>query len=238
MKKKILSVALVAAMIAIMVSGTLAYFVAQDDVTNTFTVGSVEIEIYENGEATERDTIEFTQPLIPVVNTDDPDADEAYIPKAVEVKNTGINAAFIRTHIAIPAALVEYLCLDLNTDGWSRQPDSVATVDGIDYVVYTYDYDTEVASEEFTARLLKGVYLGSRVDLEEDARGDLYFVLKENGEVIHRSGFLAHTKNDNGTYTTTVIPVLVASQAIQSRGFEGSTPSEALNTGFGSNPWQ
>jgi predicted ribosomally synthesized peptide with SipW-like signal peptide len=238
MKKKVLSVALVAAMVAIMVSGTLAYFTARDDVTNTFTVGSVEIEIYENGEATESDTIEFKQPLIPVVNTADPGADESYIPKVVEVKNTGINEAFIRTHIAIPAALVEYLQLDLDTDGWSRQLDSAATVEGVDYVVYTYNYDTEVASGAFTSRLLKGVYLGSRVDLEEDANGDLYFVLKENGEVVHRSGFLAHTKNDNGTYASTVVRVLVASQAIQSRGFGGSTPSEALNTGFGGNPWQ
>ena len=57
MKKKVLSVALVVAMIAIMVSGTLAYFTARDDVTNTFTVGSVEIEIYENGEAVGRHVV-------------------------------------------------------------------------------------------------------------------------------------------------------------------------------------
>ena len=40
MKKKVLTVALVVALIAIMVSGTLAYFTDNDEVTNTFTIGS------------------------------------------------------------------------------------------------------------------------------------------------------------------------------------------------------
>ena len=52
MKKKILAIALAMALLAIVVSGSLAYFTAQDKVTNTFTVGSVKIEIYENEEAT------------------------------------------------------------------------------------------------------------------------------------------------------------------------------------------
>lgn len=238
MKKKVLSAALVMAMIAIMVSGTLAYFTAQDDVTNTFTVGSVDIEIFENGVATDSDTMEFDEPLIPVVNTDDPGADENYIPKVVEVRNTGANAAFVRTHIAVPAALEEYLYLDLNTDGWTRQADSAAVVDGVSYVVFTFDYNTELTSQDFTSALLKGVCLGSKVDLEEDADGNLFFVLKENGVITHRSGFLAHTRNANGTYTSTVIHVLVASQAIQAQGFADSTPTEALNAGFPGNPWQ
>ena len=48
MKKKVLTVALVVALIAIVVSSSLAYFTDTDQVTNTFTVGSVKIEIYEN----------------------------------------------------------------------------------------------------------------------------------------------------------------------------------------------
>jgi len=236
MKKKVLSVALVVALIAIMVSGTLAYFTAQDEVTNTFTVGSVKIEIFENDEATDSDTMEFDEPLTPVVNTQNPAADVSYIPKVVEVKNTGANAAYIRTHIAIPAALVGYLYLDLDETGWTRQADSAATVDGVNYVVFTYDFDTAVNSQAFTTELLKGVYLGSDVDLEEGTDGNLYFVRKENGQITHQSGFLAHTKTANG-YTSTVINVLVASQAIQAEGFTG-TATEALNSGFTGNPWQ
>ena len=59
MKKKILTVSLVVALIAIMVSGTLAYFTAEDEVTNTFTIGSVIIEVVED--------FQKPQTMIPVV---------------------------------------------------------------------------------------------------------------------------------------------------------------------------
>ena len=234
MKKKILSVALVVALIAIMVSGTLAYFTDNDEVTNTFTIGSVKIEIYENNKATDSDSFEFGK-LTPIVNVDDPSSDASYIAKVVNVKNIGANDAYIRTHIAIPTALVGYVYLDLNEDGWTRQADSTATVDGVAYTVFTYDYNTAVAPTVPTEVLLKGVYLGSKVDLEEDTHGDLYFVLRENGKITDRSGFLAHDKQDDGSYTSMKVNVLVASQAIQAEGFSDATT--ALNSGFVGNPW-
>lgn len=80
MKKKVLTLALVVALIAIMVTGTLAYFTDNDEVNNTFTVGSVLIEIFENNEETTSDTIKFEKPLTPVVNSD-PSKDESYIHK-------------------------------------------------------------------------------------------------------------------------------------------------------------
>lgn len=237
MKKKILTVALVVALIAIMVSGTLAYFSAEDEVTNTFTIGSVKIEIFENDKETTSDTMSFGK-LTPIVNTAAPSADESYIAKSVEVKNTGANDAYIRTHIAIPTKLVGYLYLDLNETGWARQADSTATVEGVEYTVFTYDYNAAVTSGNFTAELLKGVYLGSDVDLLENADGDLEFVKRTNGEVTHKSGFVAHSKVDGG-YTTATVNVLVASQAIQAQGFENGA-TNALDTGFGQgkNPWQ
>lgn len=225
MKKKILSVALVVALLAIMVSGTLAYFTAEDEVTNTFTVGSVKIEIFENNEATDEDKIEFDKPLTPGVN----------IEKYVKVKNTGVNDAYIRTHIGIPSALVNYLYLDLDGTGWTLRAETKATVDGVEYTVYTFDYDTAVSAGNFTNDLLKGVYLGTKVDLEEDADGNLYFVLRENGKITHESGFLAHTKDADGNYESTIVNVLVASQAIQADGFDDATT--ALNSGFSGNPW-
>lgn len=235
MKKKILTIALVVLLLAIMVSGSLAYFTAQDEVTNTFTVGSVKIEIYENEEATEEDVLEFGM-LTPIVNVNEPDADESYIAKVVDVKNIGINDAYIRTHIAIPTALVDYLHLDLTTTGWAEQTASTATVDGVDYTVYTFDHTAAVTADNFTNELLQGVYLGANVDLEENADGDLEFILRdEDGAKTAASGFVAHELNDNGSYTSTTINVLVASQAIQAAGFGGAT--EALDAGFATNPW-
>ena len=237
MKKKILTIALVVALIAIMVSGTFAYFTAEDQVYNTFTIGSVKIEIYENDKATVEDTIEFGK-LTPVVNVNDPSQDPNYIKKVVEVKNTGANDAYIRTHIALPTDLVGYLYLDLNTEGWTRQADTTATVDGVAYTVFTYDYNTAVVSDAFTGELLKGVYLGSNVDLKEDTNGNLVFILRdENREEIDTSAFVAHTKTDAG-YVSNTACVLVASEAIQAEGFNDATT--ALNSGFGAatNPWQ
>ena len=239
MKKKVLTVAFVVALIAIMVSGTLAYFTDNDEVTNTFTIGSVKIEIFENDKPTDDDTVEFDKPFVPIVNTADPSQDASYIPKAVKVQNTGNNNAYIRTHIAIPKALIGYLYLDLDTNsGWVRkQPDTTATVDGVLYDVFTYDYDTAVAPNAFTNELLKGVYLGSNVDLEENSNGDLVFVLRKDDGTTQTSSFIAHTKNADGTYTTNEVNVLVASQAIQTAGFEGVTVTEALNSGFTAHPW-
>ena len=234
MKKKILALSLAVALLAIVVSGTLAYFSDTDEVTNTFTVGSVKIEIFENNVATDKDTMEFTKPLTPVVNAD-PSQDASYIHKAVKVQNTGLNEAYIRTCLAIPTKLVGYLELDVSED-WAERQDLAATVtkEGIEYTVYTYDYAGKVAPNAFTPDLLKGVYLASDVDLEEDANGSLWFVKKTNGEITEQSGFLAHTKTANG-YQTNTISVLVASQAIQAQGFANAT--DALNTGFPQNPW-
>lgn len=48
MKKKILSIALVVAMVAVIAAGSLAYFTDTDDAKNTFTVGNVHIQLLES----------------------------------------------------------------------------------------------------------------------------------------------------------------------------------------------
>lgn len=234
MKKKVLAIALAVALIAIMVGGSLAYFTDNDEVTNTFTIGSVKIEIYENDEATDSDTISFGK-LTPVVN-DVPSEDANYFDKVVDVKNIGANDAYIRTHIAIPTALVNYLQLDVSTTGWSY----VGSTTAGEYTVYTYDHLTAVAPGAFTAELLQGAYLKSNVDLEENADGDMLFILRDaSGNKTATSSFVAHTKNTDGSYTSATVNILIASQAIQTEGFTAGATA-ALNSGFGenTNPWQ
>ena len=239
MKKKVLTIALAIALIAIMVSGSLAYFTAQDNVTNTFTVGSVKIEIYENDTATEEDVRQLGV-LTPVVAAE-PSTDESYIAKVVDVKNTGLNSAYIRTHIGTPTALVDFLRLDVVLDGtdWAYIGATTAEVDGVAYTVYTYDFTSPVDANAFTHELLQGVYLRSDVDLQENAAGDLEFILRDlqTGDVAATSGFVAHKLNQDGTYTSANIAILVASEAIQTQGFSDATT--ALNSGFGANtnPW-
>lgn len=239
MKKKVLTVALVAALIAIMVTGTLAYFTDTDDVTNTFTVGSVKIEIWENNAPTDKEAVEFDERLVPIVNTQDPTQDDSYIPKIVKVENTGLNAAYIRVHIAQPVELLGYLELVTDTTGWKRVDTTYATLGGQEYIVVTYDYQTAVDPNGFTAELLKGAYLAADVDLKENGDGDLEFCKPDGNGGYTFSGFVAHEANGNGTYTSNTVSVLVAAEAIQAQGFENGA-TNALNSGFGedTNPWQ
>lgn len=234
MKKKVLLITAVVAILAIAVSGTLAYFTAEDSATNTFTIGSIKIEVYENNKATEDDTIEFGK-LTPVVNVKQPSEDESYIQKAVDVKNTGDNSAYIRVHIAVPSKLAHsYLCLDLENEGWKQLSTSAAVVDEVEYDVFTYDYTTKVAPGMFTGKLLKGVYLASDVDLLKNEAGNLEFIRRSNGDVIDKSEFVAHTKNADGSYSTAKVNVLVGAQAIQADGF---ADYEAALANFTTHPW-
>lgn len=241
MKKKVLSIALVVAVVAMMVGGTLAYFTAEDDVTNTFTVGSVKIEIWENDKVTDKDQVTFEKPLLPVVNNQDVTQDPGYAAKVVKVENTGANDALIRTHIAVPQALVGYLDLKLTEGaGWNFVRSTEAEVEDVRYTVYTYDYQTAVAPNDFTAELLQGAYLKSEVDIKDNPAtpsADLEFCKPATGGYTF-SGYVAHEAVTGG-YTSKTVSVLVASQAIQAQGFEGRTATDALDTGFGDgNPWQ
>ena len=247
MKKKVLAIALAVAVVAIMVGGTLAYFTAEDAVTNTFTIGSVLIEIYENGTPTDEDVRELGA-LIPIVKVSDPSEDESYIDKVIKVENTGLNSAYIRTHIAIPTKLVNYLTLDVEAQKWIPVFETTFTDEGgLEYTVYAYDYKEAVAPDAFTEELLKGVYLNSVVDLRDNpdtTAEDLEFCICNADGSYTFSGFVAHTKTDNG-YATKKVNVLVASQAIQAQGFTSEDENVllatyALNTGFGenTNPWQ
>ena len=246
MKKKLTTVALVVAVIAIMVSGTLAYFTDTDEVTNTFTVGSVLIEIWENGSPTPTDKVVFEKPLVPVVNVNDVTRDPGYAAKVVKVENTGNNAAYIRTHIAVPTALINYLELRVSLEGWvfngTLAGSGTARVDGVDYTVFTYDHTAAVDPGQFTAELLQGAYLKSDADVRDNPdteAKDLEFCKRNDDGSYTFSGFVAHTEN-NGTYTSATVTILVASQAIQAQGFENGTATDALNAGFGenTNPWQ
>ena len=88
MKKKIVAICLVACLAVMVIAGaSLAYFTAEDTADNVFTMKGIKVELNE----------EFEQgsELLPGLD----------INKDVFVKNTGSSDAYVRVHIAIPAAL-------------------------------------------------------------------------------------------------------------------------------------
>lgn len=211
MKKKIMAVALAAALFAIVVGSTLAYFTAEDTATNEFTIGSVEIDLQEN----------FQSPtnMVPAVKLDS--SDPGYIKKEAWVVNTGENDAYVQAYVAIPKALDAvgaFVVVDGGTDNWgSRVFAGTANIKGVDYNVYSYRYKTALAPQKETEKFIVAAYLAPELDYRD-------------GKFIMKGTAIDYTPG-------TKIDIYVAAQAIQAQGFDNA--DAALNT-FGndvSNLW-
>ena len=218
MKKKILTVSLVVVLIAIMVSGTLAYFTAEDNVTNTFTIGSVEIKVEET----------FTAPtgMLPIVNTTTPSADENYVNKDARITNTGRNDAYVQAFVAIPSALDNaeaFHVEDAASGDWTKANGSVGTVTikNVEYNVYKYVYNKVLNPNASTSDFITGAYLDAGLDVKKDTNGFLRVVM--NGQMIDTFD------------ASTPINVYVAGQAGQADGFgDNAVAADVLAQAFGS----
>lgn len=102
MKKKITAIFLCVALVAIAVVGaSLAYFTDTKSATNTFTVGSVKINLIEQQKGENGlEAFALNKTLVP--GTSDKNA----VSKIVTVKNTGNNDAWVWVDLKIPAYLV------------------------------------------------------------------------------------------------------------------------------------
>lgn len=227
MKKKIFAICLAVALIAILSFGTLAWFSSTDEVKNTFTVGSVKIvqneqQHDENGAL---EPFEQDQTLLPVADPSDPENDDNYIEKIVTVTSTGNNPAYVRTHIAVPTALVDILTLDISDSAnwvpvsYTTQP--TRTVDGVEYTVYSYTYTQALDKDVSTDVLLEGVYLNANVDIKTNDQGVAQFCTwNETTKAYDFYDFDITGK----------VNVLVATQGVQSQGFADA--ASALDTAF------
>ena len=114
MKKKLIAISLVVAMLAVaIVGGSLAYFTDTDEETNTFTAGGVKIDLIEQ-EVGANGLQPFTQNqvLMPIVGSAQGEKDQYgqpvaknYVDKIVTIENTGKSDAYVRAYFAIPSAL-------------------------------------------------------------------------------------------------------------------------------------
>lgn len=200
MKKKILSIALAVAILAIASIGTLAYFTyTTPKRDNVFTVGNIGIELNEN--------FEDNQVLLP---------GSPVVTKEVTVKNTGNNDAYVRVHIAIPSALDNLDAPDQNallfyasnTDlgqwNWSAGARTVGgfpaawnmyvtQIGGVDYNVYVVTYETKLATGDVTPCAMDSVCLNP--ELTQDEADALKETLGDNwhifvvAEAVQADGF-------------------------------------------------
>ena len=245
-KKKIVlisSVVIILAMLA--VGGSLAWFSDTDSATNVFTVGSVKIvqneEQFvldaEGNKTTEKEAFADDKVLMPVVNVQNPEADENYLDKIVTVTSTGANPAYVRTHIAIPTKLVGTLKLQLSDSDKCVKADTTetTTVGGVEYTVYSFTYTDALTEDQTTEDLLLGVYIDAKTDLKdnpETTEADMEFCYFDETEQKYVfTGYVAWTAD--GTASEKV-NVLVATQACQSQGFTDA--QTALDTVFTSIP--
>ena len=233
MKKKIIVISAAVALLALLAMSTsLAWFSDNDEITNVFTVGSVKIEQNEVG--ADGGAFVQDQDLMPIVNVNDPAADENYIPKIVDITSTGENPAYVRTHIAIPTKLVGTLKLQLSdSTKWipATTYESATSVDGVDYTVYSFTYTDALNKGDVTDDLLLGVYVDAKTDLKDNpatTEADLEFCYFDDatGEYVF-TGYVAWKAD--GTANEKV-NVLVATQACQSQGFTDA--QTALDTVF------
>ena len=230
MRKKILSLCMVAALCGTaIVGGTLAYFTDTDAKANTFTTGDVAIELVENFGDNDPKTPEK---LVPSTGSAQNGTLQNGITKEVSVKNTGSEKAYVRVHIAIPQLLddgadtfdasANLLHFNFANDSvgegkwdWSKTTGAEYTgdwnyyeqeIDGVTYNVYVVTYGSALENgAETPEKAMHQVYLDKDVTNQDITK------LKED-------------LGDNWQ-------ILVLAEGAQEAGFENAY--DALNTAFG-----
>jgi alternate signal-mediated exported protein len=203
MKKKILALALVVAMLAVaIVSASLAYFTDQGYADNTFTIGNVEIELREEFDEQNAD-------LVPGVTID----------KKVTVANTSDtgNDAYVRVQIAILAELAPstifaedgFLTITKANDDWVWPNDAnniyeVTMGDDLTYRVFTGIYKKALADKTTTVSpAIETVTLNPKADayVVEGATRDkdqLVIFLDGDGDHVWETGEKKLTITETG----------------------------------------
>ncbi len=222
--KKILALCLVFVLALTAIGGTLAYFTDTDEATNTFTVGSVGIDLLESQYYTNVDTKTddeirasaegYAEYLAVAGNNVVPGRE---FNKAIYIDNTGNNAAYVRTRVIVTRNQFNAFHFNENTTAL----ESGALVKGI--VAHyadgtTVDYSSSVsgAATDFTAIMadanwtsLEYIYTYS----EALAAGDVT-------DISPVWKFQMKTTLDNADVVGLDTAIEVYADAIQAEGFD------------------
>lgn len=215
MKKKIVVLCLILSLLAVAVIGTsLAYFSDTKEVTNTFVVGSVKIDLHEsNGltgqdEKLDEDYRDWLQEQIIIPG------EANALGKEVWVTNTGKNGCYVRVWLAVPT----YMDISGKNDTdwtWENKGQYQVYADAQQTTVITYD-----------------LYCVTYNDILASADPD---AVTPN---VMEAVFMRPTVTNEDVENITTLDVLVVAQAIQTEGVAdasgniAATAAEALNVGF------
>lgn len=244
MKKRIVTIALVIALLATCFAGTYAYLMDDDYVANTMTLGEVAIEQVEYERNAEGKLVAFTQnkPLYPAVNPSMKWADETVtfsdhiegaakggqkpfvepnaLDKFVFVKNTGKSAAFVRTLIAFEAGSKtqaehdELIGISYHDATWTIGEQVYTTIGGKNYVVIEFVYTGRADDDD-----INGI-LPPDGQVTTASLCQIYMASSATNEDVK------DLDGDNDGYD-----VIALSQAVQAQGFANA--QTALDTAFG-----
>lgn len=254
-KKKILAVTSYAAVAALAVGGTIAYFTATDEAVNVMTLGAgVDIELQEQQRSEDgSELVDFVQGgnLLPAVGSAQGAKDnwgmsadiENYVDKIVTVKNTGNNDVYARVIVAVPSAFDDTTSAGNNVLHWNYGNNFNSEGTGALGLSNT-EYKAEVNWASAGTAAIEGVdynlYTFTYVDALEEGETSLAAMV----------GFYLDSKVDydaelgkymiNGEvidYDQDEVYIPVYAQAIQAQGFKTAEEAFAAS-GFPTNPWE
>lgn len=151
-KKSLLLCVSLVLTLALGLGGTLAFLTDTDAKVNTFTIGNVDIKLNEN--------YEDGATLMPGVD----------VTKTASIANTGSSDAYVFMTVAVPAATLNGATIPVVTPnfqeiGWSyKESGAPIVLDGENYLLYAFTYDTALVPNAVTSTLLQSITLDARVD--------------------------------------------------------------------------
>lgn len=257
MKKKVISIALVIALIAVIAAGSFAYFTDTDEATNTFTSGNVQIQLLEkqrDGNGGLED-FEDGKTLLPIVGSAQGEKDalglstaKNYVDKIITIQNLSADA-YVRAYIAVPAALDSVGDASLNILH-VNQPGKNTFV-GLDGnsadKAFTWSDMKMVGTFTDDNGILYNVYYSTYADKltkDEIAGSAAYVGLYLDKDVDYNAETGKYTVTRNNGETTVInfdlskgVTIPVFAVGVQADGFDNA--DAAIDAAFGPNfnPW-
>lgn len=236
MKKKILSIALVVAMVAVIAAGSLAYFTDKDSAENKFTVGNVDIKLNETFEQNSKllPGIDVNKDVTITLKEGSSDAYVWYlwkIPADLDSIDgtTGTNNALHVNSLGStwdkyrennnywPAGQTEAKPIDQTWDhdpevelGLTAGPEGylyTETIGGVEYHVYAALYHGKLSAGQTTTQAMTKVYLDKSVNQDDGG----YYQIIAKGKNAGQKKYLPSLPNN--------AKIIVEAYAIQADGF-------------------